>query len=383
MSAMNTTTRMFLLANAVITAAAFSAPPYYDTWTTYKKADGLPSNKALCVRATQRGAVWVGTDEGLARLRDGNWMTFTKNEGLTHNAVMAIAEDTATGDIWIATMGGLTRYSAGRFDRFTQLNSGLANDVVYGLAVVKGEVWAATAAGTSRYEIAKKRWTIFNESNTPMHEIWCYSAVGADDKVYVAVWGGGLLEYTKSRDRWKDYRDPDGEMEIDLFRNDGLIHDVLASVAYDEAGRLWIATYFGLSTYDGRKWRNFMEDDSPLVSNFVNFAATHGKFGWLGTDNGLNASDRETWWTYQRDDDTGKGIVVYTPPNGQPERFTTQTAIPHNFVLGINFQGDDIWVATEDGVARGQQSRRVAARGPSSAEKGRTTHATTVRKREP
>ncbi len=287
---------------------------------------------------------------------------------------MALAEDQATGDLWIATMGGLNRFSAGRLDTFTQLSSGLVNDVVYGVTVHDGEVWAATAAGTSRYEIAKDRWTIFDESNTPMHEIWCYSVTSCADVIYLAVWGGGLLEYRRERNRatswphqsasrlgrWKDYRDPDGEMEIDLFRNDGLVHDVVASVACEDALPIWIGTYFGLSTYDGRRWKNFMEHDSPLISNFINFVDTKASLGWIATDNGLNATDRRDWWTYRRDEKTGRGEVLWTPQGGAVERFTTDTIFPHNYILGISFQDDEIWLATEKGAARGTYSTRQA-----------------------
>lgn len=333
-------------------------PPYYDRWETFGTDDGLPSNKVLCVLATSDG-VWAGTDKGLARWDGERWVTYDVKDGLAHSVVMAMAQDSQTGDIWVGTLGGLSRFSAGRFDTFTQRNSGLPNNVVYGLAVANGDVWAATAAGAGRYKIASNRWTLYDQTNTPMHEIWCYSAAVCDDTVYMAVWGGGLLEYARSSDRWKDYRDPDGEMEIDLFRNDGLVHDVVASVACDDKGIVWVGTYFGLSTYDGRKWLNFMDHDPPvggLVSNFINYVTTHDGVGWIATDNGLNATDRKDWWTYQRDPKTGKGVVFWAPEGGSVQRLHTDTIFPHNYILGISFLGDQIWLATENGVARGRRS---------------------------
>ena len=338
-----------------LAAVAVAAPPHYDNWQTFGQADGLPSDKVMCVCATATD-IWAGTDHGLARYHDGKWITYTQKDGLAHDAVLSIAEDADTGDIWIATMGGVSRYSAGRFDTFTQLNSGLANNVVYSVAVHRGDVWIATAAGTSRYETGTNKWAIFNETNTPMHEIWCYTVTGADDKVYLGVWGGGLLEYQKDRDHWKHYRDPDGEMEIDLFRDDGLVHDIIASVTYDQAKRVWCGTYFGLSSYDGRKWRNFLDHDSPLISNFVNFVQAKGRYCWVATDDGLNATDRENWWTYRRDPDTGRGTVIWQPADGPAEELATQSIFGHNYILGIAFQGDDIWLATEKGLSRGTLS---------------------------
>jgi hypothetical protein len=49
-------------------------------------------------------------------------------------------------------------------------------------------------------------------------------------------------------------------------------------------------------------------------------------------------------------------VVAWNPPNGIEEQFTTKTIFPHNFILGITFQGDDIWVATEDGLGWGTLS---------------------------
>jgi len=333
-----------------------SRPAYYDHWESFGVPDGLPSDKVFCIYAGEKD-VWAGTDHGLARYSNGQWKTYSRKDGLAHPAVMSIAEDHDTGDMWIGTMGGLNRFSAGRFDTFTQLNSGLANDVVYGVAVWRGEVWAATAAGTSRYQLAADRWTIYNETNTPMHERWCYAAASCAGKMYLAVWGGGLLEYDVERDRWRSYVDPDHEMEVDVFRDDGLVHDVVSAVACDQADRVWVGTYFGLSSYDGRKWRNFMDHDSPLVSNFVNFVTTRGKYAWIGTDKGLNATDRENWWTYRRDPDTGKGTVIWQPAGGAAEQFAIDTIFPHNYVLGISLREKDIWLATEKGVGRGTRSQ--------------------------
>ena len=183
--------------------------------------------------------------------------------------MLSLALDKRTGDVWAATMGGLSRISAGRIDSFTQLNSGLSNDVVYGVGVHGDYVWTATAAGASRLNTRTGQWALFNERNTPMYEIWTYAVSPAEDKVYYAVWGGGVLEYDVKTERWKDYNDPDGETEIVLMKDQGLIHEITTSVSYVDK-ILWVATYFGASRYDGRNWHNFLQKDSGLPSNFLN-----------------------------------------------------------------------------------------------------------------
>ena len=163
-------------------------------WENFTTAEGLPDNRvySVCVDGDR---VWAGTDNGLALYEKGKWRVFTPADGLAHRAVLYLAVDKTRHELWIATMGGISRYSAGRFDTYTQLNSGLANDVVYSVAVEGESVWAATAAGGSRLNTRTGQWSLFNERNTPMYEIWTYSVTAAPDKVYYAVWGGGVLEY--------------------------------------------------------------------------------------------------------------------------------------------------------------------------------------------
>ncbi len=323
----------------------------YDRWRTYTTADGLPSDKAFSVRVDGE-RVWVGTDAWLALYEGGRWRTLTVADGLAHPVVLSIDVSSQTGDVWIGTLGGLNRWSAGRFEKFDQFNSGLANDVVYGVATEGDFLWAATAAGTSRLNTRTGQWDIFNQENAPMHEPWSYGVSARDGMVYIAAWGGGVLEFNTRTQRWRDYRDPDGEMEIDLFPDDGLVHDVTVSVSY-ENGILWVGTYFGLSRYDGARWRGYFDHDSGLVSNFINFLKARGSVVWVCTDQGLNSFDGTTWTTYQRDSIGVGGEILISTSEGAAEQRKTATAIAHNYVLGVDFQGDTLWVATAKGVSRG------------------------------
>jgi ligand-binding sensor domain-containing protein len=325
-----------------------SVPVYHD-WRTFTVADGLPSDKAMAVRV-DGDRVWVGTDHGLAVYEEGRWRSYGIEDGLAHDVVLSIDVHPETGDVWIGTLGGLNRWSAGRWETFDQLNSGLANDVVYGVAADGDYVWAATAAGASRFNVRTGEWTIFDEKNTAMHEPWTYGVHAAGGMVYIAAWGGGVLEYEVAAARWRDYRDPDGEMEIDLFPHDGLVHDVTTSVSY-EGGVLWAATYFGLSRYDGARWRGYFDHDSPLASNFINFVRARGPVAWICTDQGLNAFDGNTWVTYQRDS-LGAGAMEIQHGDASVRR-RSATAIAHNYVLGVDFQDETVWVATAQGVSRG------------------------------
>jgi ligand-binding sensor domain-containing protein len=140
-------------------------------WENFTTSDGLPANHVFCVLVAG-DRIWAGTGNGLGLYEGGRWRVFGTKDGLAHRAVLSLALDKRTGDLWAATMGGLSRVSGGRIDTYTQLNSGLSNDVVYGVAVQGDWVWTATAAGASRLNTRTGEWSLFNERNTPMGEIW-------------------------------------------------------------------------------------------------------------------------------------------------------------------------------------------------------------------
>ncbi len=343
------------LAFLLLATPLFAAPPDMPRfrWENFTTANGLPNNHVYCV-LVDGGRVWAGTDDGLALLENGKFKVFRPADGLAHQAVLSLALDKNTGDVWAGTMAGLSRVSAGRIDTYTQLTSGLSNDVVYNVAVQGDFVWTATAAGASRFNTRTGQWALFNERNTPMYEIWTYGVSPGTDKVYYAVWGGGLLEYDVKTERWKNYDDPDGETEMVHGKDEGLIHEITTSVSYVGNGVVWVATYFGASHYDGRSWHNFLTKDSGLPSNFLNHVkGVDANRAWFSTDKGLAYYDGTNWAVYRPTLDTHKPEMTVRDAEGNVTAIPVDSAPAHNSILGVDFQGDDIWAATAEGLSHG------------------------------
>ncbi len=349
-----------VLATLVAASCLFaeSLPYVYTNWKQFTVKDGLPNNHIFAVKI-DGPRVWVGTEDGLAMIdkRTGKIQSWTEKDGLPWKVVSAIDVNQKTGEVWLGLFGGgLARFSGGRFDHWHQLNSGLVNDVVYGVAVENDNVWAATTAGASRYNTVTGEWSIFTEKNAPMEEIWNYSVSYADGMVYLAIWGSGVLEYDVKHKRWKDYVDPDGEMEIDLYRDDGIVHVITTAVSYVDR-ILWAGTYFGGNRYDGRHWRGYFNQDSGLPSDFINFVKGRSATeAWFATDKGLGALmdyATDTWVDYTLDPDehTGKAVIM----RGRQVLKTVDTGvnIPHNYVLAVDVDANDVWVGTSEGVAWG------------------------------
>jgi ligand-binding sensor domain-containing protein len=270
--------------------------------------------------------------------------------------VSALDVDPKTGDLWMGLFGGgLVRFSGGRFDHFHQLNSGLVNDVVYGVAIERDNVWAATTAGASRYNTVAKKWTIFTEKNSPMEEIWNYGVCCGDGKVFLGVWGSGVLEFDVATERWRDYLDPDGEMEIDLYRDDGIVHVITTGTSYAD-GILWVSTYFGMCRYDGRHWRGYYAKETGLPSDFGNsVAGRNANEAWYATDKGLGVVadfPTDTWVTYTMEPDTHRGRAEVWHGSRLVRTVDMDKCLPHNYALWVEFDGDDVWVGTSKGLAR-------------------------------
>ncbi len=333
-------------------------PPLFVHWQSFGTADGLPSDTVFAL-AVEPGRVWVGTDQGLARYQDGRWTSWGTADGLPYAVVTSLAVDPQTGDLWVGTMGGLARFSGGRFESFTQRTSGLANDVVYGVAVDDHFVWAATAAGASRYDTWTGRWQIFTNRNAPMHEIWCYGVSAGPKDVYLAVWGGGVLRFDRQHQRWREFRDPDGQMELDLLRDDGPVSDVVASVSQGPDGLVWAGTYFGVNRFDGRSWSSWSKTDSGLVSDFVNSVLAEGRGAWFATDSGLAYFDGTTWVTYRAAHErASEGKPSLTVREGERERAVpSHGSLPDDYVLAVARRGDELWVGTEHGLGLGLPAR--------------------------
>ena len=362
---MKKTSVCFLLVAAGVTAPAVEAAeptpitfkdvpfPVIERFENFGKADGIPAEKVHAVYKTADGRLWIGTWNGLCvRGEDGKFHRFGPEDGLSHKMVLQIVEDPRTGDLWIATMRGLTRYSGGKFTVYTQTNSGLPNNVVFSVDVLDDTVWVATPAGAGVMNIKSGEWKIYDHTNAAMHEPWNYAVKATTDKkVYLGVWGGGIIEHDPARGTFKEYRDPDRDFHYDLVPDDGPVNDITSWLSWGD-GVLWQCTYFGFSRYEGRGWKTWVQEKSPLLSNFTQFVWPHRRVAWIGMDKGVSVTDGETWVNYEVGS-KGEGIRSIHRPGQPPRGQTMTTALANCFVLGIYVDDEEAWFATSNGLSRG------------------------------
>jgi ligand-binding sensor domain-containing protein/signal transduction histidine kinase len=120
-------------------------PPF--TFQTWRSEQGLPQDRVRALAQTSDGYLWVGTDDGVARVDGVRFVSYGLPEGLPSGPVRTLFGD-SHGSLWIGSVGqGLIRWQRGRFTAFTMAN-GLPSDSISALAEDGGgRLWIGTDAG--------------------------------------------------------------------------------------------------------------------------------------------------------------------------------------------------------------------------------------------
>jgi len=72
--------------------------------------------KVIAIHEDARGTIWIGTNRGLSRYRDGRLETLTHRNGLPGRSVMAVLDD-ADGNLWLGVSSGIVRMTLDEFDK--------------------------------------------------------------------------------------------------------------------------------------------------------------------------------------------------------------------------------------------------------------------------
>jgi ligand-binding sensor domain-containing protein len=154
--------------------------------------------------------------------------------------------------------------------------------------------------------------------------------------------------------------------------NSGIPDNSIWDLAVDSSNTIWIATDYGLGSFDGTNWNIYDVNNAPIPANSNNdiFAVFIDDVDhvWIGTDGGYllefdhfnNVWTDHTTFTFGdihviRQDQDGHMWVGHS--NGVQERIGTawteyQTNLPAPYVESIDIdQNNTVWIGTNGGVA--------------------------------
>lgn len=250
----------------------------------------------------------------------------TVENGLSHNSVLAIAQD-AQGFMWYGTRYGLNRYDGQRF-RIYQFRQGdstsLPGNLIRSLFCDSQKtLWIGSTAGLCRYDPEKDAFKRF----PPIHGV---NAILEDrqGRLWVAT-GSGLYLQTDSLYHFRKFT-----------QGPGLLAGIsVSSICQDQRGNLWVGTDKGLhrirETGGQFRFETFRhEKDSaagPGMNYITSLAADAGGRIWMGTQNA--------------------GIDIYDPANRTFTRIT-QPVVAHNIVRTlIRDRSGKMWAGTQEGLS--------------------------------
>lgn len=254
----------------------------------FRDRDGLPQSSPMTLAFDARGALWIGTQDGLASYDGRGFATFNVPNRALSNFLHAVIVD-AGGAVWCARQdGGLARLKDGAWTSF-DTSTGLPDDRVAALAEVRGAIWAGTSRGLARRD--GDRWTVFGvAAGLPSERITALVAgTDADDApvLYVGT-ASGVARSTGDR--------------FDPIPNapPGSVSALLQTTAQDGTKTLWVGLRKqGLLRVRGDVPTLFDVKGGLLDYDVMSLAETTGPDGartlWVGTEGGLVRLDGETW----------------------------------------------------------------------------------------
>ena len=245
----------------------------------YGPAEGLPGNLAWSVAPSRDGSLWLGTDAGLTHYANGKFEYLAPRLGLKDVRVRAVLED-RSGAVWFGTHGrGLYRLQAGRLTRFTTAD-GLSGDAVKAIAQDHADrLWIGSSIGVNVIE---------NDRVTPpptaLRNIGSFmTSILFEDRrhrMWIATDAFGLLML-------------DGEQLHRYGLADGLPSPRIVSIHEDESGALWFGTLEGLAYYRDGRFVSLAQAAPALRENMLQIVEDARGTLWLATNRGLFAVARK------------------------------------------------------------------------------------------
>ena len=372
-------------------------------FVTYERGNtpAFKENSVFSLMTAKDGTLWIGTEGGgLMRMRDGRFRTFGAADGLLDGFVRATLED-ARGAIWIGTDNGLFRLANGAAEQAVRVDgtAAIAALAVHALAQAKdGTVWVGGSRLVAiRGEVATDYPLVGEYSETRVKSI----LQTRDGTVWVGT-VSGLQRLAPGASRFERFAGIQGTVRTLRETSDGTLwigtigqgaytwrngrltalesggtdglklpSKTVLSLFEDGERNVWVGTQAGVVRFsrslvelvalpnasdsdfetisrdrDGTLWVA-----STRLSHLINGVAVPTTFASLGgarVRNVFRAQDGTLWVGTD-----GRGLFKLGPGGVTATQYTTANGLVNNFVRGmIGGRDGDLWVATDEGVSR-------------------------------
>jgi signal transduction histidine kinase/CheY-like chemotaxis protein/streptogramin lyase len=299
-------------------------------WELIDGEQGLTTNDISAVLQDREGSIWIGLlGSGLARwLGYSEWQSWSTREGLSRESVWSVTRDTR-GRLWVGTQFGLN-YADEQAGKIAWRRSPVAGlEMVRAVAAnPDGSLWiGAEPGGLRQLDPQSGRIRTFRDAQGLPAASVRSVMVDRGGLVWVST-NAGLFRSTApggfSADVHFEKQTPPGSSHQEAF----------LTTIQDRKGRIWAAGDLGLATYSDGVWKRFTKQDG-LKSDMV---------AHLAED-----PDGSLWIGYR--DARGISHLTFTGTGLQATHFSTANFLRSDKALFLGFdKRGRLWVGTDRGV---------------------------------
>ncbi|MDG4946124.1 ATP-binding protein [Weeksellaceae bacterium KMM 9713] len=304
---------------------------YYSYMENFNTEHGLALGSLLCSFRDKDGLLWFGTSgNGVNRYDGQNFITYNSSNGLIHNLVRDIMQD-SFGNIWFSTYGGLSKFNGRVFINYTTKNGLINNDVTKMIEVAPGYYWIASEGGINHFD--GKNFKSFKIEVDNKNLAVLDFIIDHDKNLMVATPMGVYLLRV------------DEEFNIvetlPYFKKSPIMKEVILDIHQDKEGNVWLGSSNGVyfinhksKVSDDLKVKHYSTKNG-LVSNEINTITEDSNHNiWICTEQGLSRLSYHS--------------IKETVP--QFFNITTKEGLIHNNVKSIvEDNSGSLWISTLGG----------------------------------
>ncbi|MDC4206772.1 MAG: hypothetical protein MPW17_11765 [Candidatus Manganitrophus sp.] len=168
--------------------------------------------------------------------------------------------------------------------------------IVRALAIEGDVLWVGTSNGLLRYDLVREEQKSYTTKNGLLSNIIHTVAIDPKGNKWIGTYGGGLSKFDGKQ--WTTYTPYGsgstasyGEASWTRFGSGKGLGDLwVYGVHFDPKGTMWVATWKGVSRFDGTFFQTYTTDDGLIDKWVYTLAQDQKGTFWFGTEGGSAGS---------------------------------------------------------------------------------------------
>lgn len=288
--------------------------------SAFGKADGLSTDFILSVLESRDGSIWAGSDfgGGLHRFKDGKFTTYGRAAGFPDRLVIASLAEDHEGNIWVGTRNGLFRLRDDKFAIFTT-RQGLSHNRINALfAGQDGVLWVGVENGLLRYQAGK-----FTREPACQGTVVVSIYEDADKTLWIGTYGKGLKRIKNS-------------IADTYTSSQGLYSDSIYDIVEDDRSNLWVNSSKGIFRVSKKELDDVARGSLPALTS-IRYGKTAGiisssQYREPVHPSAVRAKDGKLWFR------TNQGVASVDPnriqPNARPPAVVIEQVYADKSLIG-------------------------------------------------